>query len=338
MKDGCATFYKESLFTLENSTPVEYYYPSVESLDRDNIALILTLIPRGKQTDVKLIVSNTHLLFNPRRGDVKLAQLMVLLSEVDKRARINSPNIHPNAPCYHPTIITGDFNSEPRSPIYRFLATGSINYENKVISEFSGQEEGLRFGGPRCFDKEIIPPRVGITDNCQYLNEVQDRFQLWKGLGTHSADKSCRSSAVGAEASPSTSRRSTTGRNEGNSTGDESLFCQCSGVLSTFLPLVSAYRHSNFSSRLNRYENEVTTHHGRANCTVDYIFYSVNSRSTKVRGDRVRLKKVQEDRLRLTKRLSLLSDSEMLREGRLPNKEVSSDHMALMAGFQLKLA
>jgi mRNA deadenylase 3'-5' endonuclease subunit Ccr4 len=44
--------------------------------------------------DDKIVVANTHLLFNPRRGDIKLAQFMVLMAEIDKHAYMGPDPSH----------------------------------------------------------------------------------------------------------------------------------------------------------------------------------------------------------------------------------------------------
>ena len=51
--------------------------------------------------DMRLCVATTHLLFNPKRGDIKLAQLAVLLAELDRFTR---KGIEPGTgmPLYHP--------------------------------------------------------------------------------------------------------------------------------------------------------------------------------------------------------------------------------------------
>lgn len=67
--------------------PVEFYRPNVPLLDRDNVGLVLLLQPKvpGAVSPV-ICVANTHLLYNPRRGDIKLTQLAVLLAEISSVA------------------------------------------------------------------------------------------------------------------------------------------------------------------------------------------------------------------------------------------------------------
>ncbi len=71
-------------FTCVDSTTVEYNQPGARKLDRDNVALLVKLVPKseGRRSEKKkkLVVATTHLLFNLKRVDVKLAQAVVLLA------------------------------------------------------------------------------------------------------------------------------------------------------------------------------------------------------------------------------------------------------------------
>ncbi|KAJ8355817.1 hypothetical protein SKAU_G00186110 [Synaphobranchus kaupii] len=85
--DGCAVSFKRDRFSLVSQHPVEYFRRGVPTLDRDNVGLVLLLQPAGPppESGGVVCVANTHLLYNPRRGDVKLAQLAVLLAEITPR-------------------------------------------------------------------------------------------------------------------------------------------------------------------------------------------------------------------------------------------------------------
>jgi protein angel len=61
-------------------TSVEYFQVGIESLDRDNVAIIAKFEPLRKSSPTTFCVATTHLLFNPRRHDVKLAQTALLLA------------------------------------------------------------------------------------------------------------------------------------------------------------------------------------------------------------------------------------------------------------------
>ena len=58
-----------------------------------------------------LVVACTHLLYNPKRHDVKLAQAALLLAEVDRLAWCGQQR------GYVPMLIAGDFNLKPNSPV-----------------------------------------------------------------------------------------------------------------------------------------------------------------------------------------------------------------------------
>jgi protein angel len=64
---------------------VEYYQPHLPILNRDNIGIMVKLVPRHCP-DTPIVVATTHLLYNPKRTDVRLAQMQVLLAEIDRFA------------------------------------------------------------------------------------------------------------------------------------------------------------------------------------------------------------------------------------------------------------
>lgn len=128
--DGCAIVFKSSRLSLLSSNPIEFLRPGDALLDRDNVGLVLLLQPNnaafssGRSTTI--CVANTHLLYNPRRGDIKLTQLAILLAEISRLSRL------PNGST-SPVVLCGDFNSTPLSPLYRFLTTGYLNYSGLKI-------------------------------------------------------------------------------------------------------------------------------------------------------------------------------------------------------------
>ena len=116
--DGCLTAFKKDKFSLEETCPVEYKIDRVPVLDRDNVGLVVKLTPMNKQSAKPVIVANTHLLYNPKRGDIRLCQIALLLAEID---RIQAGEDIP-------VILTGDFNSEPKSHVVKLLESGSCQY------------------------------------------------------------------------------------------------------------------------------------------------------------------------------------------------------------------
>ena len=173
--DGCAIFYKYEKVKLSNvhdciyfvgfsnfesflqinlieTLDVEYNQSqSPETLNRDNIGLLAKFAPKSSNNGQNCFcVATTHLLYNPRRMDVKLSQMMLILAELDRFSRRNLTN-------YWPVILTGDFNSSAESPIYDLLVHGNCNYQNvKMKYTYPG----------------LINPNLGITDTCKHFCDI----------------------------------------------------------------------------------------------------------------------------------------------------------------------
>lgn len=113
-------------------------------MNRYNVAIVAKLAvrtqPKHAQT-IEFCVCTTHLLYNPRRSDVRGAQTQILLAELDRFA-CHSVTKEPL-----PIILTGDFNSPPHSDIYRLIADGEVK---------------------KGYDIRQLPTILGITDYCQH--------------------------------------------------------------------------------------------------------------------------------------------------------------------------
>lgn len=101
--------------------------------------------------NIEFVVANTHLLYNPKRNNVRLAQTQLLLAEIEQFSRISN---HSNQFDYLPTIIMGDFNFTNHSNPYNLIQTGFL--ENPVY---------------------ILPPESGVTKNCKIVRKVYDPIQ-----------------------------------------------------------------------------------------------------------------------------------------------------------------
>ncbi|XP_068195808.1 protein angel homolog 1 isoform X2 [Antennarius striatus] len=168
--DGCATCYLSSSFSEISVTPLEFFRPETELLDRHNVGIVLLLRPvlmRGsdvKATGSPLCVANTHLLFNPRRGEVKLAQLAIMLAEIDRvvqscKAEGENCNL----------ILCGDFNSVPHMPLYQLITTGELYFQGLPAWMVSGQEDLSHKTHCYRLFAPLWPSCLGISDNCQYV-------------------------------------------------------------------------------------------------------------------------------------------------------------------------
>ncbi|NXN79790.1 ANGE2 protein, partial [Bombycilla garrulus] len=240
--DGCAICFKTSKFSLISSNPVEFFRRDIPLLDRDNVGLVLLLQPRFHcKASAAICIANTHLLYNPRRGDIKLTQLAMLLAEIASVASQKDGS-------FCPIIICGDFNSVPGSPLYRFIKEGKLNYEGLAIGKVSGQEQFPR--GQRILSIPIWPKKLGISQNCVYEIEQQQKEE-------NAGEKLEAAKPDNTQEIVITSEK-------------------LSSKLQHHFKLSSVYSHYFPETGIP----EVTTCHSRSAVTVDYIFYSAANDGT----------------------------------------------------------
>ncbi|XP_014094846.2 protein angel [Bactrocera oleae] len=115
--DGCAIIYDRSKFRLLSERPVEYYTNGDAVLNRDNIALLAKFAVR-KEPQKKFIIATTHLLYNPKRQDVRIAQVEKLMGTIQQY----SAEAEGENSAFIPVILTGDFNFEPKTRPYQLLS------------------------------------------------------------------------------------------------------------------------------------------------------------------------------------------------------------------------
>uniref|UniRef100_A0A3Q1H4Z8 Endonuclease/exonuclease/phosphatase domain-containing protein n=2 Tax=Anabas testudineus TaxID=64144 RepID=A0A3Q1H4Z8_ANATE len=334
--DGCATCYRSSYFSEVSLTQLEFFKPETELLDRHNVGVVLLLQPlvtQGSKVKVKgtpLCVANTHLLFNPRRGDIKLAQLAIMLAEIDcmvKSCKVKGEHCN--------VIFCGDFNSVPQMPLYQLITTGELYYQGLPAWMVSGQED-LSYK-PYCHRlfAPLWPSALGITDNCQYtaVNDMFESPSQNSGKCQYSHDfmlqlRYCPAACVRSQdlkLIPGVTDN-TPDASRGNPPYDKSF----KHMISHRLDLESVYKHILQGSG----SSEVTTLNADGGATVDYIFYSPRRPLTcdpKAGGDFL------SRGLKLTGRLSLMSEDVLWAMNGLPNHEFPSDHLSLVAKFQLDL-
>jgi len=88
-RDGLLLLYRSDQLILLEHAKVELYQPSVELLNRDNVGIIVKLSLRDNpQTQV--VIATTHLLYNPKRNDIRLAQIQLILAEIERLAFIEN--------------------------------------------------------------------------------------------------------------------------------------------------------------------------------------------------------------------------------------------------------
>ncbi|XP_015433565.1 PREDICTED: protein angel isoform X1 [Dufourea novaeangliae] len=297
-KDGLLFLYRSDQFILLDHAKVELYQSGIELLSRDNVGIIAKLAVKDSP-EIQMVIATTHLLYNPKRNDVRLGQTQLLLAEIERIAFLENTLTGPK---YLPIILAGDFNLKPYSGVYKFITEGAFEYQ--------GKGRNLQQAEFRSLSNSLIPPRLCVTDNCQHFNILKKRLRgegsatvmlessEQMNLGEHSSDNN---SSICSEVNADTSDLQVI-----------EVVCGCqakfsSGTLTHPFRFSSIYKHQNHQGKL-----EATTNQG-AWITVDYIFYSD-------------LEPLERYRLPTTEECSTLPT--------IPNFAVGSDHFCLGATFK----
>jgi len=275
-------------------------------MNRDNVAILVILTPRAESLKdaSPIVIGNTHLLFNMKRGDIKLAQLAHLFAEIDRLA------VDSKRKTKLPTIICGDFNSTPFSPLYNFITTGELDFRGLPKLKVSGQDKSHDISNKSVFQDSVFPSELNLTHTCKWMNRegetTRKPFSFREEIDLTRGNKPQHQIDL-------TDDYESLSRSE---------LREEPGYLRHNLDFRSSYMHRGLDG-----SQEITTCHDHACSTVDYILYSPGYKSN--------LKCSGEEQLWLSGVLSLLSEFDIQRLGKLPNRNISSDHLLLMSSFVL---
>ncbi|GFQ03589.1 carbon catabolite repressor protein 4 homolog 6 [Phtheirospermum japonicum] len=175
--DGCAIFWRVSRFKLLHEESIEYNKLGL----RDNVAQICVFESLKGQSNSnggstlstrqvgdssarsnRVVVCNIHVLFNPKRGEIKLGQIRTLLDRAHAVSKLWDDA---------PVVFCGDFNCTPKSPIYNFITERKLDLSELARDKVSGQASA-----------EIHPPRPAYPE-----------------FRTQAADNSTQASVVNCE-------------------------------------------------------------------------------------------------------------------------------------------
>ncbi|GLT80505.1 hypothetical protein SLA2020_519420 [Shorea laevis] len=177
--DGCAIFWRSSRFKLLYDESIEFNKFDL----RDNVAQICVLellnqndaantaSPLRSSTDsYKAVICNIHVLFNPKRGEIKLGQVRRLLDRAHAVSRMWN-----NAP----VVLCGDFNCTPKSPLYNFITEQKLDLLGLDRDKVSGQASA-EIRSPRPFNPNPGPELASsirhppTTDDKEAATESND--------------------------------------------------------------------------------------------------------------------------------------------------------------------
>lgn len=137
--DGCAIFWRASRFKLLYEEGIEFNKLGL----RDNVAQICVLellsqnftentaaLPTSSAHSKKVVICNIHVLFNPKRGEIKLGQVRTLLEKAQAVSKTWNDA---------PVVLCGDFNCTPKSPLYNFISEQKLDLSGVDRDKVSGQ-------------------------------------------------------------------------------------------------------------------------------------------------------------------------------------------------------
>ncbi|KAI3882393.1 hypothetical protein MKW92_040286 [Papaver armeniacum] len=147
--DGCAIFWRTTRFKLRHEESIEFSNLGL----RDNVAQVCVFESRNQNSTDKVsadsptstsdanlvVVCNIHVLFNPKRGEIKLGQVRVLLERAHAVSKLWRDA---------PVVLCGDFNCTPKSPLYNLILDQKLNLDGLARNQVSGQTTA-EISGPK---------------------------------------------------------------------------------------------------------------------------------------------------------------------------------------------
>ncbi|KAJ1854760.1 Glucose-repressible alcohol dehydrogenase transcriptional effector [Coemansia sp. RSA 638] len=182
--DGCATFYKSSMFTCQTTHLLEFQQSALNRKDfrkcddffnrfmtKDNIVGFAMLKHKKLPGEPMLFVANAHVHWDPEFVDVKMVQAAMLTEELAMLIQKHAPGIGPAPSVMSPgsgeseahrvqlqlqaqqkqfqkvaTIICGDFNSTPDSGLYEFFSRGRLDKDHEELVRLEPYADYKRHG------------------------------------------------------------------------------------------------------------------------------------------------------------------------------------------------
>lgn len=187
--DGCAIFWRTNRFQLRHEEHIEFSKLGL----RDNVAQICLLESRiqlpAENPSISLpessvqssgvnqvLICNIHVLYNPKRGEIKLGQVRVLLERAYAVSKIWN-----NAP----VIICGDFNCTPKSPMYNFISEQKLFLSGVARNQVSGQYSSNMYASQSYVGSGLYrgpqsvyrPPGAQSFEDGSCCKETDDHFK-----------------------------------------------------------------------------------------------------------------------------------------------------------------
>ncbi|XP_059658083.1 carbon catabolite repressor protein 4 homolog 6 isoform X2 [Cornus florida] len=198
--DGCAIFWRVSRFKMVYEECIEFKKLGL----RDNVAQICVLesvnqnpsiytsaLPTSSTGSNKVVLCNIHVLYNPRRGEIKLGQIRVLMERAHAVSKLWDDA---------PVVLCGDFNCTPKSQLYNYIAEQKLNLSELPRDKVSGQaafeiRAPGQFGpyfGPQSVHNSVQAPTIADDRKVRQTDSLSD-VQKQNGSGQYGDENSALS-------------------------------------------------------------------------------------------------------------------------------------------------
>ena len=147
--EGCAIAWKNEKYELIDLLSIAFNMNKNENniseiYNRDNIAII-GILKLKEIPNTVILFSTAHIVFNVKRGDIKLGQVYQLVNALEELRKKYEDELKNKVFI----IFATDLNSIPRSGIYKLLTTGELNCNQVSKYILGGQDlENLQYVDP----------------------------------------------------------------------------------------------------------------------------------------------------------------------------------------------
>ena len=268
-------------------------------------------------------IATTHLLFNHKAGEIKLAQICYLMAELHSMAREGNDSLLPS-------VICGDFNCLPNSPMLDFLLNSRLDYSKLDAWDVGGyKNQPVRH---RPIPVPLFPKDIGITQDCRYKEPHTITPSISTDSKTMEVCSSCSKDVQEGTKQDMSENHNNKSECGGGKFGGNSgcpprppAAATCSTIEPATHPILTHPFKLQSGYPIPRDKDHtptVTTYHRSACETVDYVLFTPPT-SEKTPG------------FQLVSRTALPSQHTLRQHGPQPNHAFSSDHLYLQVDLQL---
>jgi len=179
--EGCAIAWKSDKYEMIDLLSIGFNMNKDEKdnngvYSRDNIALIGIFKVKSKENMI-ILFSTTHLVYNVKRGDIKLGQCYQLVNALEELRKKYEDELKNKVYI----IFSSDLNCAPKSGVYKLLTKGELNCNQINKVHISGQDmDNLQYVNPPTKIKSFLLKGILRNFNEEYKKSNYKNFYNFK--------------------------------------------------------------------------------------------------------------------------------------------------------------